>query len=120
MQNQKKFIKYIIIVAIILSIVFLSQQSYSREFGKNLFFKASETISGYWTKGSNWVTDDVYPKVNEDVQKRGEIIKNEIDSEKEKVSTNIGDKIKNYFSGIAESVIHPGNNSCEATQTSSN
>jgi hypothetical protein len=54
------------------------------------------------------------------VQKRGEIIKNEIDSEKEKVSTNVGDKIKNYFSGIAESVIHPGNNSCETTQTSSN
>jgi len=120
MQKEKGSIKYIIIVVVILGAVFLSQQSYSREFGKNLLSKASATVSGYWAKGSNWATDSVYSKVNGEVQKRGEIIKNEIDSEKEKVSTNVGDKIKNYFSGIAESVIHPGNNSCETTQTSSN
>jgi len=119
MKQEKGFIKYIVIVLVILAAVFLSQQSYSRGFGKELFSKASEGVYGYWAKGSNWVTDKMYSKVNEEVQKRGEIIKEEIASEKEKVSEDIGGKIKNYFSGIADSVIHPENNSCETSSKSS-
>jgi len=51
---------------------------------------------------------------------RGDIIKNDINQEKNKISGSIRKKIENYFSGIANSIIHPGeNNNCNcATQTS--
>ena len=119
MQQEKGFIQYIVIVAVILGAVFLSQQANIREIGKNLASKASGAVGGYWAKGSNWATNEVYSKVNKEVQKRGEIIKNEVSSEKEKISENILQKAGDYFSGIADSIVHPGNNTCETTQTSS-
>jgi hypothetical protein len=100
-------IKYFFIIIVILAIVFLSQQSYSKEFGKNWAIKASESVSGYWAKGASWATEHVYSKASEEVQNRGEVIKSEINNEKEKVSENISEKIKNYFSGVVDSVIHP-------------
>jgi hypothetical protein len=105
--KKTKSIKYFFIIVAILVIVFLSQQDYSREFGKSLAIKASESISGYWAKGASWAADNVYSKASEEVQNRGEVIKNEINLEKEKVSENISEKIKNYFSGVVDSVIHP-------------
>jgi len=116
MQKEAGFIKYVVIIAVILIAVFLSQQAFFSGVGNDLTSKASGAISGYLAKGANWASNEVYSKVSGEVQKRGEIIKNEVNSEKEKVSENIGEKIKNYFSGIADSVVHPGNNSCQASQ----
>jgi len=120
MQQEKGFVKYIVIVVVLLGAVFLSQQPFAREFGKNLLSKVSGAVSGYWAKGSNWATDKVYSKVNEEVEKRGEIIKDEIKTEKEKISENILEKAGDYLTGIKDSIVNPGNNSCETTQTSSN
>ena len=62
----------------------------------------------------------IYPKISGEVQKRGDRIKNEVSQEKQKVSENIGQKISNYFSGVTESILHPGTpQNCQPTQTSS-
>ncbi len=119
MQQEKGFIKYIIIIAVILVFVFLSQQAYSRFFGKTLISDATDQIKAYVAKGSNWVASKVYPKIAEEVQNRGEVIKNEVTKEKEKVSENILKKVENYFAGISNSILHPGENNCtvQTTQT---
>ena len=124
---RKGIIKYIIIIAVILIVVFLSQQAYSRGIGKALISAAANQASAYMAEGSSWVMSNIYPKISGEVQNRGAIIQNEVNQEKQKVSENIGTKIENYFSGVANSVLHPGQttgqtNSCttQPTQTSTN
>ena len=122
MNTESGFIKYIVIIVVILAVVFLSQQAYTRGAGKTLISNSTGKVKSYLSQGSNWVLSKVYPKISGEVQKRGDIIKNEVSQEKQKVSENIGTKIKNYFSGISDSILHPGeNNSCPtpAAQTSS-
>ena len=117
----KKIIIYIIIIIIILIAVFLSQQAYSRAVGKTLISSATNQAAALVANGSNWVTSKIYPKVSGEVQNRGAIIKKEVTQEKNKVSENIGTIIENYISGVANSIIHPGNpQNCPTPQTSSN
>lgn len=111
---EKKIIFCILGIIVVLVAVFLSQQAYSRGFGKTLVSDATNQAQAYLAKGSDWVMSNVYPKISGEVQKRGDIIKNEVSQEKNKVSENIGQKISNYFSGVADSILHPGqNNSCQ-------
>ena len=115
MHQEKGFIKYIVIIIVILAVVFLSQQVYSRAIGKTLISDATGQAKTYMAKGSDWVMSNIYPKISGEVQKRGDIIKTEVDQEKNKVSENIGTKISNYFSGVTDSVLHPGeNNNCQS------
>ena len=124
---QKNIIIYIGAVIIILVVVFLSQQVYSRTFGKTLVSAATNQIGEYAAKGSNWVLSKIYPTISglpaqagEVMEKRGDMIKTEVNQEKEKVSENIGTKIGNYFSGVANSVLHPTTpQACQPAQTSS-
>jgi len=123
MQQEKGFIKYIVIIIVILVIVFLSQQAYTKATGKTLISAAMNQVDAYATKGSAWVMSNVYPKITGEVQKRGAIIQNEVNQEKQKVSENIGQKIQNYFSGVTNSILHPGQtNTCPtpAATTSTN
>ena len=118
---QKSFIFSILAIVLILVVVFLSQQVYSRVVGKTLVSAATNQASIYVAKGSNWVDANVISKIGGEAQKRGDIIKNEVTQEKNNVSQNIGQKISNYFSGVANSIVHPGNpQNCQPTQTSSN
>lgn len=107
-MEQEGFIKYIVIIAVILLVAFLSHQAYSWGTGKTFISGATDQASVYLSKGSNWVTSQIYSKISGEVQKRGDIIKTEINQEKEKISENILEKTKNYFSGVANSVLHPG------------
>lgn len=118
-MKQEGFIKYIVIIIVILIIIFLSQQAYLQGTGNNLISDATDQASAYLTKGSNWVTSQIYPKISGEVQNRGDMIKNEIAQEKNKISENILEKTKNYFSGVANSVLHPGTPQNCPTQTSS-
>jgi len=119
-MDIKPFIKYILIIIVILAIVFLSQQVYTFEVGKKVSSNISDKATAYMAKGSDWITSKMYPKVTGEVQKRGDIIKNEVKTEKEKVSENIGEKISNYFSGVSNSIIHPGTpQNCLPAQTGS-
>lgn len=111
-EMEKKNIFYIVGIAAILVIVFLSQQGYLAVIGS----AASGALSGYWAKGSGWATDKVYSTISDEVQKRGEIIGNEINSEKEKISENVLQKVGDYISGIADSVLHPGDDDACAAQ----
>jgi len=113
MQQEKGSTKYIFIVIVILIVVFLSQLPYFKGEGNTFVFQGASTPQDYLTKGSNWVKDSLYPKLSGEVEKRKDIIKNEINSEKEKVSQTFGEKIKNYFSGVADSILHPGQTNCE-------
>lgn len=107
-MHRRSIIKYIIIIAIILMIAVLSQQPYFRAIGESLVNKITGPAETYMTKGSGWVKDSVLPTVGGEVQKRGDLIKQEVAQEKEKISENILEKAKNYFSGIADSILHPG------------
>ncbi|MCX6718348.1 MAG: hypothetical protein NTY81_01955 [Candidatus Staskawiczbacteria bacterium] len=107
-MNTRGTIKYIVIIIIILLAIFLSQKAYSWEVGKTLLSGAGSKASAYLSKGSEWATSKIYPKVTGEVQNRGAIIKNEVAQEKNKVSENIGEKISNYFSGVENSIVHPG------------
>ena len=113
----KGAIKYTFIIIVILVVVFLSQQAYSKGREKTLVSDATDQAKAYLAEGSNWVISNVYPKISGEVTKRGDIIKNEVTQEKNKVSENIGEKIKNYFSGVAESIAHPGTpQNCQPAQ----
>lgn len=113
MPKEQGFIKYIIIIIVILLVVFLSQQAYSREAGKGLISAATNQAQAYLSKGSNWVMSNVYPKIGGEVQKREDQIKTETDQTKKNVSENVGKKIKNYFSGVANSILGKSNNNCQ-------
>jgi hypothetical protein len=117
MYTKGQLIKYTIIIVAILAVVFLGQQAFFREIGKNAISNFSGQIKTYLAKGSTWTASAVLPSISGGVEKGKEAITNGIAQEKEKISENIVDKIKNYFSGIADSVLHPGeNNNCQ-TQT---
>jgi hypothetical protein len=119
----KNMVKNIVVIFVILFLVFFSQQTYLN-FGVGDSTPQAGVVQDYFAKGSNWVKDSMYPKISGEVQKRGEIIKNEVASEKQKISEDIGKKIKNYFSGVVDSIFNPGKlkenqnqNNCEPTDT---
>ncbi len=106
--------KYILIIIFILAVAFLSQQIFFREAGKT-FVSGASRVGTYLSKGSDWALSAIYPKISGEVQSRGDAIKTEVIQEKNKISENILTKAKNYFSGIADSILHPGeNNNCPA------
>jgi predicted PurR-regulated permease PerM len=119
---NKKLIFYIILIVIILVLVLLSQQVYSRLIAKTLVSTATDQIKAYLSKGSNWAMSNIYPKISGEVQKREGMIQTEVDQEKQKISDNIVTQIENYFSGVSNSILHPGqtNNNCttQPAQTS--
>jgi predicted PurR-regulated permease PerM len=118
---NKGIVIYIVIIIVILAIVFLSQQSNFKEFGKNLFSLSQgyNKTGEYMANGSNWVKDNILSKIGGEVQKRGDMAKEGITEQKEKISENVGEKIKNYFAGIVDSVFHPGENN-SPTESSNN
>lgn len=121
-MNEKGFIQYIVIIAVILALVFLSQKLFSHSNESTFITKATDQVKAYLATGSNWAMSKIYPTISGEVQKRGDMIKNEVNQEKNKVSENIGQKISNYFSGVTDSVLHPGTpQNCQTSpvQTSS-
>ncbi|MEK7658295.1 MAG: hypothetical protein AAB352_00325 [Patescibacteria group bacterium] len=119
-MEKSVIIKNISIVVIILTAVFLSQQPYFKKTSKDLYNKAVTQIGPYWSNAENWAKSNIYPKIGDvyskassEAQDRGEGIKNELTLQKEKVSENFGEKIKNYFSGIVDSVFNPSKNASQ-------
>ena len=109
---EKRFIISIIAIVTILVVVFLSQQSYFETLGKNLISGAADRVNGYVSAGTNWISSDVYPKITGEVEKRGEMIQNEINQQKQDITESVGKKIQNYFSGVANSILGKENNNC--------
>jgi len=118
MQIAGRFIKYILIIVAILGIVFLGQQAFVRGVSENVISRASDQIRTYVAKGSKWAVSAIISPISGGVEGGKEAITNEITQEKEKISESVGEKIKNYFSGITDSILHPGeNNNCPTQPT---
>ncbi len=118
MDTQAGFIKYILIIVAILGVVFLGQQAFIRGFGRAVLSDTGDKIKTFMAQGSNWATSAIILPIGGGVESSKEAITGEIAQEKEKLSENIGEKIKNYFSGITNSILHPGENSnCLAQPT---
>ena len=109
MENKKRLIIYTIAIITVSALVFMSQQTYfNNTADKNLFSNISASVYDRFAEGVNWVTDKAYPTLVEESQRRGEMAKNAIDEQKEKISENVLEKVGNYFSGIKNSIINPG------------
>lgn len=106
-MRQEGFIKYFVIIAAILVVLFLSQQAFFRGAGKSLSSGVSGTIGAYLAKGLNWASSNVYPKITGEVQNRGAMLNAAVSQEKQKVSENILTKVGNYFSGIEKAIVNP-------------
>lgn len=121
-MNEKGFIHYFVIIAVILGVAFFSQNQKILGEGKNFSFvnNAISQAEGYVAKGSGWVMDRVFPNISGEVQKRGEMVIDGVNNKKEEVQENISEKISDYFSGVTESVLHPGEpQNCPPAQTQS-
>jgi hypothetical protein len=114
-------LKNLIIILIILGVVFIGQQYFSKEPGDSLFAKTANTTKGFWSTAEDWFKTNVYPRVSQEAQNRGEEIKNELQNQKEKISESVGEKIKNYFTNVVDSVLNikkdDSNIECSACQT---
>ena len=125
MKQEKGFIKYFVIMLVILGVVFFSQQAYSKKVGQNLIAAATSQGQAQLAKGSEWVNSNVISKISGDVQKRGEIVKNgatQINPTQgvKNISENILQKVGNYFSDISTSITKPGTpQNCPSVQTPS-
>ena len=88
-MNKKEIIKNIVIIIVLLTVVFLSQQPYFNEIGKKFYFQAEARVKVYW--------NSIYPKVRGEVEQKSAVIKQEIDQQKNNIMQNTWEKIKNYF-----------------------
>lgn len=96
-MKLKVFTKNIIIVAIILAVVFMSQRSDFRQFGEKLYSQAAEQINNYTPKLSSWFMANVYPKVGGGAERGKEVIEKEFIGQKDNAAKNIWEKFKNYL-----------------------
>jgi len=108
---EKGFIKNIIIIIIILVVVFFSQQPNFREYGKNLYNQAFAQGQSWWQGAYSYPKQNILSNVGGEVEKKKEVIQNELQKEKNKISENILQKIKNYFSDIILRTFKPAEKS---------
>ncbi|OGZ70185.1 MAG: hypothetical protein A2904_02405 [Candidatus Staskawiczbacteria bacterium RIFCSPLOWO2_01_FULL_33_9] len=95
-MNERGFVKNIVIIIMLLIVVFLSQQPYFNEVGKKLYSQGEVQVKMYW--------EGIYPRVSGEVEQKGAIIQQEINKQKDNISQNIWQNIKNYFGNIFSKV----------------
>lgn len=115
MNQESGFVKYFVIIIVILAVVFLSQLAYTRAFSNSVISKATNPISSYAAKGANWVASIVYPKISGGV----EASQNALQTTQQKISDseNVLKKVENYFSNVANSLAGKTNDSCQTSPT---
>lgn len=105
---EKRIIFSIGAIIIILGVVFLSQQAKSRVAGETFISDAANQGKAYLADGAKWASGNVVPKITGGVQAKGETIKTAAVQQQKNISQNLGQQISNYFSGVANSILHPG------------
>ncbi len=93
---NRGFIKNILAIAVLLTVVFFSQQPYLRDSGRSLYSQCNQ----YLAKARDWVYVTIYPKVRSEAEKRGEVVSQEFEKQKNNFFQDIWEKIKNYFAKI--------------------
>jgi|GEM_PF-3862752 len=105
-------IKNLIIIIAIIGIVFLSQQPKFAVLGQNAYTWVEKKADPYTSKINDVLEDKIYPVVGGEVDKRKEIINQEIntqiETQKEKISETLAEKIKNYLTNVVGSIFFPG------------
>lgn len=89
--------KNIIIIAVILTVVFLSQQPSFARYGGDLYALGTQKAGQYWLEGKDWFKTAIYPGANRGVENGKDIIEKEIVKQKDVAAKNIWEKFKNYF-----------------------
>ncbi len=97
---ERGFIKNIVVIVIILTVVFLSQQLYFREYGKTLYSQIKPQTEAYWLKTVDWLENNIYSRVSGEVESKSTIIQQEINKQKNNIMQNVWGKIKNYSASI--------------------
>lgn len=108
MDIQAGFIKYALIIVAILVVVFLGQQAFFKGAGERIISGASNQIRTFMAKGSDWAASATLPLISGGVEKGKEAISSatsEVNEQKEKISETVTEKITNYFSGVANSIM---------------
>jgi len=96
-MNQSGFIKNIVIIAIILIVVFLSQNKQFSPIAQNLYKKADGIVRPYYLKSENWLRANIYSRFGGEVEKGLNEAKKEIVNQKDNLAENIWGKLKNYL-----------------------
>ena len=109
---MRQMLKNIIIILIIVIVVFLSQQPQFAVLGQNAYTWIEKKADPYTSKINDVLENKIYPVVGGEVNKRKDIISQEIDqqltTEKEKISQTLSEKIKNYLTNVVDSIFFPG------------
>ena len=98
-MRQKVFSKNIIIIGIILTAVFLSRQPYFIQKGSFWIARGQQIGAEYQQKLSDWFKAGIYPSLSSEAEKRGGMLAEEAQKQKDNVLKRIWNKIRNYFSG---------------------
>jgi hypothetical protein len=100
-------IKNLIIIAIIIGAVVISQQPAVKGWGQNTLSWIEKKTDPYTSKITDLFEKKLYPTIGGEVEKRKDIIEQEIAEEKEKISETLAEKIKKYFSNIIDLIFFP-------------
>lgn len=82
-------------IIVILILILMSQKVNSWTFGNNLIFNLSNQAKAYISA--------IYPKIADQVESGGEVIKNSFDQTQQNIS-DTGKNIENYFTGIKNAI----------------
>ena len=91
------FIKNTLVITAVLAVAFLSQQTFLKSAGNNLYLRSSKQSSVYLAQIGNFVETNILPEVSGEVNKNKELIAGEITKQKNTLAQNIWGNIKNYF-----------------------
>jgi len=96
-KSNRGFIQYIVLIAVVLGVVFLSQQPFLHPYEKKAYAVVSEQANLYWTKASLWFTASIYPRVAQEVANRGEPLQSAVVEQKNNLAQSVWENIKNFF-----------------------
>lgn len=97
MEDRWYFFASILIIIFILAVALLSQQHFLDPIGEKVYSWTSEKVGSQFSMASDWFKKNIYPRVIQEAQDRGEPLKKEAITQKDNAVKTIWNKIKNYF-----------------------
>ena len=96
-NHQNGFVQNIVIIAVLLAMVFLSQQSFAKPTAQKIISQISEKTKEYSQKAGDWLKAKTNPYIAKEVQNGGERVKEEVIKQKNNLLQNIWENLKKYF-----------------------
>lgn len=98
--------KNLIIILAIVALVIFSQQPAFKDWGVKTYSWIGGKAQPYTSPADTWLKNNVYPKISGEVEQKKQIINQEIETQKNNILQTTGEKIKNYFSNVIDSVFN--------------